>query len=172
MRLTIEVPDPKETMLQACAVPLATRGVRWSASCLGQNAKETGIYVIHHSGVIKYVGKTDAPTMSYGMRLRREFQQTASSGKHNYPKLALLSVPPEIMVSFFSSRTIDALVKPEGFILTAWGKVEVFETALIHGYDPEFQRHHVARMEKHLGKLGIPKGVLGVLLKSKEQSSK
>jgi len=54
--------------------------------------------------------------------------------------------------------------------LNAWGKVEVFETALIHAYDPEFQRHHIARMEKHLGKLGIPKEVLGVLLKSKGQS--
>ena len=170
MRLTIDVPEPQETMSQACAVPLATRGVRWSESCLGQNAKGTGVYVIHHSGVIKYVGKTDAPTMSFGMRLRREFQETASSGKHNYPKLALLSVPPDIMVSVFPSKAIDPLVKAEGFTLNAWGKVEIFEAALIHAYDPEFQRHHVARMEKHLGKLGIPKGVLGVLLKSKEQS--
>ncbi len=170
MRLTIDIPEPQEAMSHACPVPLAVRGIRWSESCLGQNAKETGVYVIHHSGVIKYVGKTDAPSMSYGMRLRREFQETASSGKHNYPKLALLALPPEIMVSFFSSKAIDTLVKTEGLTLNAWGKVEVFETALIHAYDPEFQRHHIARMEKHLGKLGIPKEVLGVLLKSKEQS--
>ncbi len=170
MRLTIDVPDAKETMLQACAVPLATRGVRWSESCLGQNAKETGVYVIHHFGVIKYVGKTDAPTMSFGMRLRREFQETASSGKHNYPKLALLSVPPDIMVSVFSSKTIGTLVNAEGFTLNAWGKVEVFETALIHAYDPEFQRHHVARIERRLGKLGIPKEVLQHLLKAKQPS--
>jgi len=170
MRLTIDVPEPKDTMLQACPVPLAARGVRWSESCLGQNAKETGVYVIHHAGVIKYVGKTDAPTMSYGMRLRRQFQETASSGKHNYPKLALLSVPPEILVSVFPSKAIDLLVQAEGFTLTAWGKVEIFEVALIHAYNPEFQRHHVARVEKHLGKLGIPKGVLEHLLKAKEKS--
>lgn len=170
MRLTIDIPEPKETMSQACAVPLATRGVRWSESCLGQNAKETGVYVIHHSEVIKYVGKTDAPTMSFGMRLRREFQETASSGKHNYPKLALLSVPPEIMVSFFPSKAINALVKAEGLSLNAWGKVEVFETALIHAYDPEFQRHHVARIGRYLEKLGIPKDVLQHLPKAERQS--
>jgi hypothetical protein len=170
MRLTIDVPDPKETMLRACAVPLATRGVKWRASCLGQDAKETGVYVIHHVGVIKYVGKTDAPTMSFGMRLRREFQETASSGKHNYPKLVSLTCPPDIMVSVFPSKVIDALVHVEGFRLNSWGKVEIFETALIHAYDPEFQRHHVARIEKHLGKLGIPKEVLQHLLKEKQQS--
>jgi len=170
MRMLIDIPEPKETMLQACAVPLAARGVRWSESCLGQNAKDTGVYVIHHSEVIKYVGKTDAPTMSFGMRLRREFQETASSGKHNYPKLALLPVPPEVMVSFFSSKTIDALVKAEGLSLNAWGKVEVFETALIHAYDPEFQRHHVARIAKQIGKYGIGKEVLEHLLKAKQQS--
>jgi hypothetical protein len=170
MRLTIDIPEPQEAMSHACPVPLAVRGVKWSASCLWQNAKETGVYVIHHAGVIKYVGKTDGPTMSFGERLRRQFQQGASSGKHNYPKLALLSSPPAIMVSVFSSKTIASMVRAEGFTLNAWGKVEVFETALIHAYDPEFQRHHIARMEKHLGKLGIPKEVLGVLLKSKEQS--
>jgi len=170
MRLIIDIPEPKETMSQACAVPLATRGMRWSESCLGQSAKETGVYVIHHCGVIKYVGKTDAPTMSFGMRLRREFHETASSGKHNYPKLALLSVPPKIMVSFFPSKAIDALVKTEGLTIDTWGKVEVFEMALIHAYAPEFQRHHVARITKQIGKYGIAKEVLEHLLKAKQQS--
>jgi len=170
MRLTIDIPKSHDATSRCCPVPLAVRGVKWSALCLGQDAKETGVYVIHHAGVIKYVGKTDAPTMSFGMRLRREFQETASSGKHNYPKLALLTRPPDIMVSVFPSEAIDALVKAEGFTLNAWGKVEVFETALIHAYDPEFQRHHVTRIEKHLGKLGIPKEVLRHLLKEKQQT--
>jgi hypothetical protein len=49
--------------------------------------------------------------MSSGARLRRQFQQGASSGKHNYPKLASLPSPPDIMVSVFSSKTIGELVK-------------------------------------------------------------
>lgn len=168
MRLIIEIPSPQEAMAPACPVPLAMRGVKWSESCLGQSAKDTGVYVIHHAGIIKYVGKTDAPTMSYGARLRREFQETASSGKHNYPKLALLSTPPKIMVSFFSSKAIDSLVKTEGLKLSAWGKVEVFETALTHAYDPEFQRHHAVRVAKHLTKLGIRKEVWEALVKIKQ----
>jgi hypothetical protein len=51
MRLTIDIPETQEAMSHACPVPLAVRGVRWSESCLGQNAKETGVYVIHHCGV-------------------------------------------------------------------------------------------------------------------------
>jgi hypothetical protein len=47
--------------------------------------------MIHHAGAIKYVGKTDAPTMSYGTRLRREFAESTSSRRHNYPKLVLLA---------------------------------------------------------------------------------
>jgi len=60
------------------------------------------------------------------------------------------------MVSFFSAKQIDALVKPEDLSLNSWAKVEVFEIALIHAYDPEFQRHQVKRLEKYLKKFGIP----------------
>jgi hypothetical protein len=91
-----------------------------------------------------------------------------SSGKHNYPKLALLAVPPDIMVSVFSSKTIDGLVHAEGFTLNAWGKVEILETALIQAYDPEFQRHHVARVAKQVKKYGVSREVLEHLLKQKQ----
>jgi hypothetical protein len=156
MRLVVDIPEPKEAIKQACPIPLAARGVRWKQSCLGRLAKATGVYVIHHDGVIKYVGKTDGPTMSYGARLRRQFQESASSGKHNYPKLLLLTRPPDIMVSFFPAKEIDQLVKAEGVTLNLWGKVEVFETALIHAYNPEFQRHYIKRIGKQVSKFGIP----------------
>jgi hypothetical protein len=94
--------------------------------------------------------------MSFGMRLRREFQQTASSDKHIYPKLALLMVPPDIMVSFFSGKDIDKLVVTEGMTLNGFEKIEIFETAAIHGYQPDFQRHHEKRLDNHLKKIQIP----------------
>jgi len=68
------------------------------------------------------------------MRLRREFQETASSGRHIYPKLALLTVPPDIMVSFFPAKDIEKLVCTEGMSLNSFEKIEVFETAAIHAY--------------------------------------
>ena len=61
-------------------------------------------------------------------------------------------------------------MKTEGFTPNAWGKVEVFEAALIQAYDPEFQRHHVARIAKQVGKYGIAKLVVEHLLKAKQQS--
>jgi hypothetical protein len=47
MRLTIDIPDPQQAVSQACPVPLAIKGVTWKESCLGKQAKETGVYVIH-----------------------------------------------------------------------------------------------------------------------------
>jgi hypothetical protein len=98
------------------------------------------------------------------MRLRREFQETASSGKHIYPKLALLSVPPEIKVSFFSAAEIEKLVVTEELSLNSFEKIEIFETAAIHAYQPEFQRHHDTRMRTHLRKLKIPKAAAEAML--------
>jgi hypothetical protein len=46
----------------------------------------------------------------------------------------------------------------------------VFEAALIQAYDPEFQRHHAARIAKQIGKYGIAKSVVEHLLKAKQQS--
>jgi len=143
-------------MARACPVPLAIKGVSWKESCLGKQAKESGVYVIHHGGAIIYVGKTGSPGMSFGMRLRREFQQTASSDRHIYPKLALLTVPPDIMVSFFSTKDIDGLVSAEGMVLNGFEKTEIFETAAIHAYQPGFQRHLEKRLGNHWRKLKIP----------------
>lgn len=156
MRFTIDIPDPQQAISQACPVPLAIKGVAWKESCLGKEAKESGVYVIHHGGTIMYVGKTGGPGMSFGMRLRREFQQTASSDRHIYPKLALLSVPPDIMVSFFSRRDIEKLVSAEGITLNDFEKIEIFETAAIHAYQPDLQRHLDRRLGNRLKKLKIP----------------
>ena len=163
MRLVIDIQDPRDVISQGCPVPLARKSVRWSESCLKKSAKETGVYVIHHGGVIKYVGKTDSPSMCFGARLRREFQEGASGGKHNYPKLAALTIPPEVMVSFISAKVIDAQVKVEGFTLSGFGKIQVLETALSHAYDPEFQRHDMARVARQLRKIGLPENTVRLM---------
>jgi hypothetical protein len=80
-----------------------------------------------------------------------------------------MPVPPDIMVSFFSAKMIDSLVKTEGLTLNSWGRVEVFETVSTHAYNPEFQRHQIVRMGKHLKKLSISPEVLKVLVNSKQQ---
>lgn len=155
MRLEIEIPPKEQIIRNGCRVALAGKGVHWKESCLGEKAKEIGVYVIHHGGDIKYVGKTDSPSMSFGMRLRREFQETASGGKHLYPKLVSLAVPPEIMVSLLSVSDLEGFVRASGVTLGSVQVIEIFETVFIQVYQPEFQRHHLNRVVKHLKKLGV-----------------
>ena len=76
--------------------------------------------------------------MSFGMRLRREFQETASQRRHIYPKLEALRVPPDIMVYFFPAEEIRGLVSVTSETLTDAQRIAIFETALIQVYRPEF----------------------------------
>lgn len=56
VRLTIDIPDPQQAISRACPVPLATKGMTWTESCLGESAKLTGVYVIHHGCSIIELG--------------------------------------------------------------------------------------------------------------------
>jgi len=90
---------------------------------------------------------------------RRELQTTASSGKHIYPKLAVLPVPPDIMVSFFSAAEIEKLVATDGITLNSFEKIEIFETA----------GTTVTRMRTQLRKLQIPEAAAGYALGPQER---
>jgi hypothetical protein len=146
MKIEIALPDADEIITQGCPVPIARRNETWSATCLGSMKKERGVYVIHHAGRIKYVGKTDGPTMDFGTRLRREFQETASGNKHNYPKLNALIIPPTIMVHCFPGSVIKQRIKTDGKELSSFQLIGIFETAMIYHLDPEFQEHHIMAM--------------------------
>ena len=167
MRVEIEIPAKDQIISEACHVAIAGKGAPWKESCLGQGTKESGVYVIHHGGDIKYVGKTNGPAMSFGIRLRREFQESASGGKHIYPKLVSLSTPPPILVSLFPAAAIEKLVQVSGIKLGSHHIIEIFETALIQVYQPEFQRHHEKRTVAYLKKLGYARAedVIAVLKK-------
>jgi hypothetical protein len=131
---------PREAVLRnGYSVQVAPRGTTWSASPLGPQAKDRGVYVIHHAGRVKYVGKTDALNMSFGMRLRREFQETASQGRHIYPKLAALNVPPAIQVYLLPAEKIRELVSTIDITLTDAQHIPIYETVLIQLYQPDFQ---------------------------------
>lgn len=150
VRLHIGIPRLEDIVSAGVCVPLAAKGVKWSAKCLGQHGKSVGVCAIHHNGALKYVGKTDGPSMDFSTRLRREFQETAASGKHVYPKLAALTSPADIRVTFFPQEQVERLVTAEDFTLALWQKIEILETALIQVLDPEWQRHHVNRVAKFI----------------------
>lgn len=139
MKVEVRIPEIDQILAQGLSVPLARKGTKWEAACLGSRAKDQGVYVIHHNRKVKYVGKTDGPTMYFGMRLRREFQQTASQGRHIYPKLEALEVPPDIMVSLLLVEVIRTFILTDGVGLADRGLIAVFESVLIDAYKPEFQ---------------------------------
>ncbi len=140
MKVEVRIPPIEDVLAGHVSVPLAPRGVSWSEASLGSHAKDFGVYVIHHSGTVKYVGKTDGPSMSYGMRLRREFQETAAQGRHIYPKLAALDVPPDIRAYFLPSNSARELVSGSGISLSDPQRITILEAVLIQAYEPEFQR--------------------------------
>ena len=140
MKIEIEIPIREQLLEKKFPVPIAKRGTAWSEKCLGSYAKKQGVYMIHHGEQLKYVGKTDSPTMTFGIRLRREFQESASQGKHIYPKLEKLTVPPTIEVSFLPTQEVRGIVKSDSGTLTDTQCVSILETVLVAIWEPEFQK--------------------------------
>ena len=110
MRIVIDVPPKGVPLSGGCEVPVTCSGHLWSEGCLGKYANERGVYVHHHAGSIKYVGKTETQDMCFGKRLRREFTEGGSGGRHIYPKLTALLTPPAIRTYFFTTEAIRGLV--------------------------------------------------------------
>lgn len=138
MYLELTVPPCNELPVSACSVSTAPRGEKWSELCLGDDRKEHGCYVIWHSGQIIYVGKTDGPSMSFVMRLRREFQESASGGRHIYPKLRALQ-PPDFTVSLLPLPVLKNMVTVHDATLSDPELIQICEVALIAAYKPMFQ---------------------------------
>jgi len=139
MRIEITIPTLEQVLQQGRDVPVVPRGTKWKSSCLGVGAKLTGVYVIHHGGEVKYIGKTNGLTMHFAKRLRKHFHET--SGGDIYPKLASLSVPPQVRVTLFPLHEIDKLVGLREGKLGKAQKAEIFETAMIMALNPILQSH-------------------------------
>ena len=140
MRIEIDIPHREVILNGGLSVKMAGLGESWSELQLNEYREMRGVYVIHHDGRIRYVGKTDGPTMTFGDRLRREFNYSAAQGKGVYAKLAGLSVPPEIKVVFYTPELLAPLVLCQGFSASETGTIRIAEQAFICAYDPDFQK--------------------------------
>lgn len=140
MSIIINIPKIKEVISQGINISISKVGNSWSQKQLGSFKNEIGVYVIHHKGIIKYVGKTNGEKMSFSVRLRRHFQEKAAGNKHTYPKLVKLSTPPSIKVSFFTLEEIEKkYVSSSQKYSNNKELIPLFESALILAYKPEFQ---------------------------------
>jgi len=138
-RVEVSVPPPEDLLRSLCDVPIARLGETWSERCLGPQGKEQGVYVIHHGERIVYVGKTDGPSMTFGVRLRREFQESASGGRHIFPKLVALTIPPTIKVCLLPASVLRSMVTVSGTALRDVELIPICEAVFIAVYKPEFQ---------------------------------
>lgn len=143
VRIEVSVPPPQDLRKSLRDVPIAKRGESWSESCLGPEGKEQGVYVIHHGEKIIYVGKSDGPKMTFGVRLRREFQESASGGRHIFPKLAALRTPPLIKVCLLPATILRGMVTVQDTTLTDLELIPICEAVFIAVYKPELQREQV-----------------------------
>lgn len=139
MDFSFQLPTRDDILARGRAVPVALRDESWSPDCLGPLGRERGVYVIHQAGQVLYVGKTDGATMSFGVRLRRSFQESASQGRHIFPRLASLQTPPEILVSLIPAKDLPAMVSQSEGKLTGLQLVPVVEMLLVAALNPVFQ---------------------------------
>lgn len=137
--MIISIPERKEMLKNSVSVPIAPKGVSWFQKCLGDHASEKGVYVIHHRNSIKYIGKTNGKSMSFGMRLRRHFQETAAGSKHTYPKLSVLETPPGIKVKMIPLVEIKKHIQHDITKVSDLELIPLFEAALIVSFKPKFQ---------------------------------
>ncbi len=140
MKVHIEIPPVRQVIESSVIVQLAPRSVSWSEGQLGEYSKQRGVYVLHQGGRAIYVSKTDGRKMTFGIRLRREFQETAAQGRHIYPKLVERRSKGDIAASFIPISKIRALVSGEGVALDDLARTRILEQALIQAYNPELQQ--------------------------------
>lgn len=138
MSIIIRIPEVKEIVRKGISVSIAPSGLSWSELTLEEHRNEVGVYVIHHDEIIKYVGKTNGIKMSFGIRLRRHFQENAA-GNHTYPRLAKIETPPAIKVSLFPLSEIQKYVDHELADAEINDLISLFEATLIFAFKPEFQ---------------------------------
>lgn len=139
MKVYIEVPPREETLEKSVVVTLAPKGHSWSEKQLGEYSKQRGVCVLHQRGRAIYVGKTDGRKMTFGIRLRRECQETAAQGRHVYPKLVERRSKGDIAASFIPMSKIRTLVSGEGVVLDDIATTRILEQTLIQAYKPELQ---------------------------------
>lgn len=141
MRIEIKIPPVEQVVQKGKIVKVAMKGKRWSQNQLGEYAWEKGVYIIHHNKKVKYVGTAFGRTteMTFGKRLRREFQETADKQKFIFPKLAKLC-PPNIKVTFFPLAKLREFVRAHGLKLNNYTRAILVERAMIRAYRPSFQK--------------------------------
>ena len=145
MKICITIPPLEELLIRKCAPPLARKGKKWRADCLGDDAKQRGIYIIHQSKTpVLYIGKTGKQAknkrpMDFATRLRRHFTESGSGKKGKFKDLLKAKKDGTIYVSFLYAAKLPKLIEGLADTQDDDALICVMEAAMIRGFRPEFQ---------------------------------
>jgi len=136
MMITINIPTRAQILSGGFKVAIARPGAKWSKSQLGDYADKRGVYVHHANGKILYVGKTTTGDYgTFGERLRREFQESASSASSLHRLLACQQTP--VRSYMLDLDDLDMMVDQGPMTLPRERKALIMEQVLIGIYEPE-----------------------------------
>jgi len=135
MQVKLQIPTKAQILSGGFVVRPAKSGESWSKAQLGAYADSRGVYIHHSNGQILYIGKTTGGSFgTFGERLRREFQETASSNSSLHQLLC--SQATEIRTYCFDLPDLDMMVDQGPMTLTQERKALIMEQVLIGIYEP------------------------------------
>ncbi len=135
MQIIINIPLKVQIINGGFPVSIAPKGESWSSSQLQDYKDRRGVYIHHCSGKILYIGKTTRGDYgTFGERLRREFQETASGNSELYQ---LLSSQTDVVKAYcIDESDIDMMIDHGSVPLNPIRKALILEQVLIGIFEP------------------------------------
>lgn len=138
MEIKVKIPIKADIVFQGFPVITspAISGATWTKGQLGDYAGRSGVYIHHCDGKILYVGKTTTGKFgNFAERLRREFQEKASSNSNLYQLLH--SQTKTIKTFLLDLEDLDMMVDSGSIQLSKERKALIMEQILIGVFQPE-----------------------------------
>lgn len=136
MEIKVKIPIKADIVFQGFPVTISPAGTTWKKEQLGDFANRSGVYVHHCDGKILYIGKTTTGQWgTFSERLRREFQEKASSNSSLYQ--LLLGQTKEIRTFLLDLDDIDMMVDSGSIQMKKERKALIMEQILIGVFLPE-----------------------------------
>jgi hypothetical protein len=138
MEIKVKIPIKADIVFQGLPVITspAGSGTTWTKEQLGDYARRSGVYIHHCDGKILYIGKTTTGAFgNFAERLRREFQEKASSKSALYQLLH--SQTKTIKTFLLDLDDLDMMVDSGSIQLSKERKALIMEQILIGVFQPE-----------------------------------
>jgi len=137
MEIKVKIPIKADIVFQGFPVITSPAGTTWKKDQLGDYSNRSGVYIHHCDGKILYIGKTTTSGKwgTFAERLRREFQEKASSNSKLYQLLHTQQKTTKIFMLDFDD--IDMMVNSGSIQLTKERKALIMEQILIGVFLPE-----------------------------------